>query len=309
MNQPIDPNLDEHSLAQYLKRDSEYSTQYRNVPVDDVPPELDHAVMAQATSAVRVIVPKLQTWRRFTMPMTLAATLVLAVSIVLNVRQNEAPIESDTPNKIAATPLAVEADIAAPEAPALPAIAASSESLEAARPERRERQAKEAPLQAETKSKQGFAADLNRRSDSVVQPPPPSPVIQQQAPPTEVAAADAVAPALKMASAPAAAEVRAVETAATTRELEEVVVTAQQIPAASSAGGPRSNVPAAGQSYGLSDREKAVEREANPQQWLKYIRDLRAVNRNIEANREWERFIKAYPTHPVAETDAARPKP
>jgi hypothetical protein len=279
------------------------------VPADDVPPELDRAVMAQATSAVRAITPKLQTWRRYSMPVTLAATVVVAVSIVLNVQQNEAPIGAES-SKLVATPAPAEIDLAESEASMQPAVVAPSESREAPQPERREKRALEDVRQTEAKSKAEFAADIERRTDSV-QSPPPSPVIQEQAQAAEVAAADAAAPAMKMASTPAAEvqsppAARTRQTSATTQDLEQIIVTAQQRPAQNAAG-PRSNVPS-GQTFGLSERERVAEREARPELWLKYIRDLRAVNRNVEANREWQRFLKAYPNHPVAVTDSARPK-
>ena len=46
----------------------------------------------------------------------------------------------------------------------------------------------------------------------------------------------------------------------------------------------------------------------DPEEWLKDIRQLRKDNKQEEADREWRRFLAAFPNHEVAETDAARAK-
>jgi hypothetical protein len=45
---------------------------------------------------------------------------------------------------------------------------------------------------------------------------------------------------------------------------------------------------------------------SDPEAWLKDIRQLRADNKQEEADREWRRFLAAYPDYEVAETDTAR---
>jgi hypothetical protein len=91
-------------------------------------------------------------------------------------------------------------------------------------------------------------------------------------------------------------------------KLEEVIVTAQGRPGASV--GPRSSIPSANfDEHEPSDAELAKERrEANPVNWVAYIRELRADGKARAADREWQRFVKAYPNFLVDESDTARPK-
>ena len=71
---------DEQLLDEYLSGNTPYSSHYRELPVDDVPPELDAVVLSQAKQAVKVVpLRALGKWRRWSVPTTLAATFVLAV--------------------------------------------------------------------------------------------------------------------------------------------------------------------------------------------------------------------------------------
>ena len=97
------------------------------------------------------------------------------------------------------------------------------------------------------------------------------------------------------------------EQAGQARDLEEIVVTGQlrRAPAPTGAG-PRGTVRPTG---APSDAEIAKEeRETNPEQWLRHIRELRADGKQREADREWRNFIEAYPNYEVGEADAARPR-
>jgi hypothetical protein len=48
-------------------------------------------------------------------------------------------------------------------------------------------------------------------------------------------------------------------------------------------------------------------READADKWLAYIRGLRMTGKELAADREWDRFVKAYPNYDVAADDRARP--
>jgi hypothetical protein len=93
-------------------------------------------------------------------------------------------------------------------------------------------------------------------------------------------------------------------------KLEEVVVTAQRRSSSGAGVGPRSSIPPASfDEREPSDAELAKEqREANAGLWLTYIRELRAEGKSRAADREWQRFVKAYPNFTVDALDAARPK-
>jgi hypothetical protein len=93
--------IDDSTLAQYLERNSEFSARYREIETDTVPSELDGRVLAQAggNSAARQLTGSshasgdsiLMNWRRYSAPIALAATVVLAVSIVVQVGDRRVP--------------------------------------------------------------------------------------------------------------------------------------------------------------------------------------------------------------------------
>jgi negative regulator of sigma E activity len=83
-----EPN--DRAFEDYLEGKSAVSARYRELSTDDVPPEIDAAVMARARAAIASRasnssrLPKMSAWRRWRAPLAVAASAVLVVSILLN---------------------------------------------------------------------------------------------------------------------------------------------------------------------------------------------------------------------------------
>lgn len=268
MNGPID----DKAFEEYLQRGSSVSQHYRSLDDEAVPPELDAAVLARAAQALaEPRATRGPAWRRWSVPVTLAAATVLAVSIVL---------ESGTRHEVnssleVAAPAAVEAPVptvesvdlrataqAREEVPTASAPVASEPPASAAPSLAAERAAAERRLQAEAAQRRALeakaverqrataqAARAQRPAGDGVAPPPPAP---------------AMAPLVRQAVpvAPAASDATAGEVAA---------------------------------------------RFEPPGDWLERIRALREAGKAEEADREWRAFREAYPDYEVAEDDAALP--
>jgi hypothetical protein len=71
-------------LEDYFKRESDVSRRYRELEADDVSPQLDAAVMAQARAAIEPR-KRTPTWMKWAAPLALAASAVMAIAIVLEV--------------------------------------------------------------------------------------------------------------------------------------------------------------------------------------------------------------------------------
>jgi len=117
------------------------SQQYQSLEADDVPTELDRAILERAEQAVRKQPDaKQQRWRRWSIPVALAASTVLAVSIVLESNQIEGtstraltyPEPVSAPAESSAQPSA-ESE-ASPESAVAPLIAAASSDVDEERP-------------------------------------------------------------------------------------------------------------------------------------------------------------------------------
>jgi len=138
-------------------------------------------------------------------------------------------------------------------------------------------------------------------------PPPPEPSVAPavEAPSSAVTAPvrqnTSVAPPVRQsANVTAANETRANETrdAATIAPMARMVSKERnEPPAAAAKAAP--GVPAA-------EELDTAQLHADPEAWLKHIRQLREAGKRELADREWERFSAEYPAYPVAETDPAR---
>jgi hypothetical protein len=77
---------DDRAFDEYLRRGAQVSERYRQLADDEVPPELDRRVLAQAHDAVAGERRRSRAWIRWSAPLALAASLVLVVSIVFDNR-------------------------------------------------------------------------------------------------------------------------------------------------------------------------------------------------------------------------------
>ncbi|WP_129642188.1 hypothetical protein [Peristeroidobacter agariperforans] len=295
MTEPTD-KVDEQQLDEYLKGDSSVSRQYRQLPGADVPPSLDRLVLRQAEDAVKP--PSRPTWMRWTAPLAVAASAVLVVSIVI-----ETGVQDET---IVSAPVMQEKREAAAEAPT-------------------------DPIETKTIEEPAYAsADVPPppKLDAPAPPPPaaaPAPAPEQSAR-AEQPVAHVAAEALLREPTPAAQANSAAFVANAERQKQalEEAVREQELSATQRAmrgdqadvAGPRDTVetpqPKAVLSYSRpisasADSMATLQKTyTDPEAWLKDIRQLRKDNKQEEADRQWRRFVAAFPNYEVAETDAAR---
>ena len=304
--------IDDKELDSYLSGSSEYSRRYRAVESDGVPPELDRLVLTEASasagnlpSIARKRSRPLGFWMRVSAPVALAASVVLVVSVVIRSGMQSEKLETQIALDPAAPPLKVET----PPPPEETAVYAtevekpiSTPTIEADAP------GPTAPA-VKAKSPQSVPpAEEATLDEVIVQGRLVRSTPQDSALPVEVFSAEELRQQDTTAERSATnreAQRRQEQSAAT--GVEEVIVTGQlrRAPAPTGAG-PRGTVRPTG---APSDAEIAKEeRETNPEQWLRHIRELRADGKQREADREWRNFIEAYPNYEVGEADAARPR-
>lgn len=318
--------IDDKELDEYLSGGTQYSQRYRSIPADSVPVEIDQFVLAQAnsdnvtsiTGAIEKRSPRIKSlafWMRVSAPVALAASIVLVVSLMIDsgVRNNSAPATANLPMADSAKP-------ASPEASEPQPIASNSareySPLEPSQEKKTEELARRDRQAASKSASDSF-------SESVATAAVATPVAKEAERKQEASAgAAALAPA---SATPIAADKRA------TTELDSVVVTgtfrkyspedaampvevisSEQLNAAqaNSKAGPRETISqSAFAKQKITDRQLTKQlREADPDAWLAYIRELRSTGKLREADEEWKRFLKAYPNYAVDESDSARPK-
>ncbi|HWK51192.1 MAG TPA: hypothetical protein VNR40_14965 [Steroidobacter sp.] len=285
MTEPTDKQLpDEHQLDEYLKGDSSVSRQYRQLPGEEVPASLDRLVLRQAGDAVKR--PSRPAWMRWTAPLAVAASAVLVVSIVIETGLKDEtivtapaaqmPMETRMIEESAAVPPPAQA--AAPPPAAAP-VAPESKRL-ATPPVAKE--AGNAVLQEQV-AKAAAQRDNNAQM-------------------TDAQLANAERQKAELEATARARELSATQRVARGEENE--------------VAGPRDTVemsePKAVLSYSrpisaAANNMATLQRNyTDPEAWLRDIRQLRADNRQDEADREWRRFLATFPNYEVAETDAAR---
>jgi len=316
MNEPID----DKTLAQYLERGSEFSKRYRDVPADDVPPELDSLVLANAAlELTRKPAPTATRWKRWSAPLAVAATIVFGVSVVMQTeiardgRPVAEPAFSESqlapPNEAITPAIQVEARIAEAPRQAEPEALAGQRMEVTAKADQPARTKETTNLRDTEMSRESgritadetvmptTAAAVDELKKETVAPvvasPPPAPQFANRAP----ASAPAAAPTLATSSAVMERGAKAKSTEAVS--MEEAIDTARR----------RTTAPASSEPRYVSDKQLSkAEREADPIKWLAFIRQLRATGKGSEADEEWQRFVKTYPTYEVRQDDSARGK-
>jgi hypothetical protein len=288
---------DDKALNEYMSGQSPVSARYRELPADDVPPELDAAILAQAKAVIDQPTSsrKLARARRWSVPVTLAATFVLVVSLIIknNIPQMTIP---------KADQIVVTVDLAM-ESPAL------------------EEQLPSAIATPETSS----AVKLDM-PPFVAKPP------AQSVTPPNIEERKAVANAQELKKETAAAKPAPQESFAEENEFGRRVVSTDTRPPAAAPTAPPAPVIAMNDSTAgasqpfqatsaANEAEKSQEqlrraartqatevqlREANPERWLEHIRQLRKKNKKDDADREWKTFRERYPNYKVEDNDIAR---
>ena len=283
---------DEQSFDEYLQRGSPVSQQYRALDEGDVPNELDARILARASDAVRSPREKARAWRRWSVPVGLAASTVLVVSVVLEGVQHEpvmtrapAPSHAESEIRESVTPPA-EVTSARPQQPA----SVAEERVPAPPPPDRT-VARERPApRAQTPPQPSFDVANEERA-----------IESSKSEQSEVSAARSPSGLRYEASDQAlhASAQRQVRPGA------ESAANADSDRRARVAAPPRGLSNASAAYEAPAPESKRVEMDA--EQWLDRIRVLRETGEIDEADREWRAFRKAYPQHSVDEDDSARP--
>lgn len=263
-------------------RDPALSRLYREHSQGEPPPGLDAAILARARQATITRVRKTNWWRRFSAPLALTATVVLAVMLTLTMNrhppepqppalaeeQPPAPVETRqaTPpsSVVAEKPAAkAEAKVAAPEAKAKPVTSAG---MEESRP-------------ATIAGKKGVAAPRPAPFPAESSPPgkPAGSLVEPSAPEGSLTGGAATAsPAMgdkaRAVRADRAGMIPAEPSAKTRSEESQSVGTALVMP-------------------------KSAVAKPTSEAWIEEIRKLRREGRKAEAEQSLKEFRRAYPDY------------
>lgn len=285
MNEPID----DKAFEEYLKRGSPVSQQYQALDSDEIPADIDRQVLARAQEAVRApVVRKTRAWQRWSVPVALAASAVLAVSIVIESGQHESALT---------------------RAPSYPAAErdANTGAPQADEREVEPRLAYEPPRPVATPSEATGSAPQDRPAAAppraqVDRPSEPRVAVQ---PRVEAFAKRAEAEAAEQKASADARIERARQRAA--EELNDRAMRASRVPVdpVPAAPPPAAMQQAAPAASAAQAESSSFASERDPEEWLREIRELRVSGKAEEADREWKAFREAFPDHVVAEDDLA----
>lgn len=303
MNGPSDDKM----FEEYLQRGSAVSQQYRALENEEVPAGIDAAVLARAADAVRAPAAKRAALRRWSVPIALAASCVLAISIVLEsgtrheVALTSAPQATSAESSVRESEQAREESVVGEAVPAEPEMQLRREE---ARAQTSESQARDAAARAREPRAISSPAPERAEPDSASAPIAQASIQRDVAPASEpevdklperkaaqqthayTGASHAIA---QRAAAPPPPMAPQVASGASSEALERAASEARPVD--------RAAVP-----------EPANLRE-DPDGWLEYIRKLRDAGETERADREWREFRAAYPQYEVADDDRAIPRP
>lgn len=286
--------INDKAFDEYLQRGSALSQQYRTMQDDEPPSHLDQQVLAQAEGALRAeSIEKSRRWKRWSVPVALAASTLIAVSVVLESGMQR-EVTSSAPLGPTMTDEAGPAEVATSTEPEVDSSAVD----EAVGETQRSRDMSETLVHADTSvttaaapvEAPAFTPDpaIARKTERAAQAPmrveeerrgeQSTGVPGQTASESKVAEPVADEYSISRASAPARAEAMR---------------------------GQHSSVEVARPAAAADQAQLQLVRD--PTQWLAEIRELREAGRTEEADRQWKQFESAFPDYEVADDDVARP--
>ena len=265
---------------------SEVSEHYRASAPDEPPARLDAAILAASRREVEVEPPRQR--RNWQMPASIAAMLVLGVSLVLVVRDNEPPLSS------LERPASEEAKLAKAAPPQLAMKAqprANADFHREARPsrERSDRPDREPVVRDEVASIQQNTAQQNAAQENVAK---------------EAAASGAPAQPVPASAAPAVAPPTAADGVAPAKPVEQeksrdsVIgeLSARKKAEASSQVAAQS-----GRAHEGSEKQDVAAVPVRPQDWLRSIDDLLRDGKDDAAREQLLGFRKKFPQYRLPE--------
>jgi outer membrane biosynthesis protein TonB len=266
-------------------RDPNLDRAYRETPRDEPPPELDERIRAAARRAVGTRPQSLaqhaaderrRSWTsRWRVPLSVAATLVIAATLTVMVQEEERRPRDDSGRNV--VPKTESRDAEPSAAPASEPDVAASRAMRSA----------PAPTAAPTPPRPAAAPVESA----------PQPKHEERARSVEQPAATDTAPApleKRQTAVPAAAPPAAAPTPAPTAPLAAPKPALQSAPAGAASDTLRRD-------RTLGDRPERASREASanavrsPEAWVEHIRTLRAQGRDAEATIELAELRRTYP--------------
>lgn len=280
------------SSEEYARGHTSVSRAYRALPDEGPPPELDNAILAKARAAVSdhpASEVQQRRWRKFAVPLALAASVVMTISVVLEVNKQSLPTQSlkqspeqsleqqsapasEKPESSNASSTVVMVPLNNFTSPP-PAVAVEAAPAPMELPSQRAEA--DAPLQ----SRQRMAASLDERLDSatVTAPAAAPPVMAPPPAPVAVETPEAAVGNLAAASRELRQSTNQFNTAVSGVSMAKVAGAAAEA---------------------KSELSEQVQRD--PAQWLAAIQALRTAGNTQTAEREWLAFRKAWPNYPAS---------
>jgi hypothetical protein len=280
----------------YLKRNSSVSSQYKQAAQDEVPTELDQKILRQAREALsdKKVVTHPSWWTKWNKPLALAATLLLAVTVIYRVGDRSIDNLAVPESATITTKLDAPTSSPPPSAVNKEEKVASSGLADAATDTKR--------LQFEPAPPPTMSTPALKRTSPIAAPAagapaaaPAAPAINQEMEKDKVATSGALA---RLSEKPAQQTVTDPVTANVDMSPDDSVAESfNRIPSVTLAKRERSIV-----------ESKKEARTADPEELLQHIRELRKQGKEKEALKAWKQFRKSFPDYPVADDDSARMK-
>jgi hypothetical protein len=307
--------IDDKALEAYLKGDSAVTRCYRELGSDEVPPELERRVLAEAQAVVekRSAVKSTQRpnrWLLWGAPLAVAASAVIVFSIVLEsglqenvILTSARPTSPEPAQALARESLQHEDASATAAAPAPPQVESRQiehSKVAASSPETAAPAAAGTDLQGATEYKRGRSAEVAQQA-AVSESHAAAPYAG-----SERAAPPVVPPRFSTAQnrpVQPPAEERAAREASDLAMSRQLASAVMHEPAAAAAN----DVSTISVAASFEAAREQLQLSTDPQRWLEYIRELRKDDKTAEADVEWQRFRDTFPNYTVSDTDAARP--
>lgn len=301
----LNDGLSDESFEAYLQRGSAVSQQYRAIEQEQPPQQLDASILARAQDALRDNpAHKYRQWKQWTVPVAIAASTVIAVSIVL-----ESGMQHEVRDAASVSMMESESREFSREVASEPVsgTAQPTQPASAALPPATQRLSDGAIDSASTSTQSAAPSELAREQYLAVEAPPPPPAAPQAQVNTEVPSAGSAASA---AGEMEERKARVMQDSALARMRGAVpneraalknAAPAPRVPPA------RAESAVASDSTAITQASAAYAPLRSPDIWLEEIRDLRKAGNDADADRQWRAFTTAYPDFEVAADDTARP--
>lgn len=300
---------DDPQFNEYLKRDSALSQHYKEITQDAVPPALDQKILMQAREAVSdgKVLTHPSWWVKWNKPLALAATLMLAFTVIYRVGHQSidqlamAPA-SPLPHDRIATPVNAPAIAATPLQESDAGNAQPKLSIEGERLAK-QRAAPATSGRTEASALGDSGPERKRESPPVVGVPPSA------KPPMPITLAEAPSPAMPAENSVASKAVGSADKRDATVVVDSIAAEEIGQVADRNVGESMQRIPGIKIERLATKGEKRKENaNSDPEVQLQHIRELRQQGKSKQADKAWQQFRADFPDYIVADDDEARSK-